>query len=158
MTVEGVGRAARHDPELGDVAGPDGLLDALGRADHVLDAVPMTEATRGMFDAAAFAAMRPTARFYNVGRGATVDEHALIDALAAGSIAGAALDVFVEEPLPADSPLWTMPNVIVSPHVCGDVAGWEETVVALFVENARRFAAGERLRNVVDTAAGFGVG
>jgi phosphoglycerate dehydrogenase-like enzyme len=111
-----------------------------------------------MFDAAAFAAMRPTARFYNVGRGATVDEHALIDALAAGSIAGAALDVFVEEPLPADSPLWTMPNVIVSPHVCGDVAGWEETVVALFVENARRFAAGERLRNVVDTAAGFGVG
>jgi phosphoglycerate dehydrogenase-like enzyme len=158
MTVEAVGRSARRDPVLGDVGGPDGLHAALGRADHVLDALPLTEATYGLFDADAFAAMRPTARFYNVGRGGTVDEAALVDALATGRIAGAALDVFEREPLPADSPLWSMPTVIVSPHVCGDVVGWESEVVALFVDNLGRFVRGEPLRNPVDAAAGFGVG
>jgi phosphoglycerate dehydrogenase-like enzyme len=158
LSVEAVGRTARYDPDLGQVAGPDGFHAALGRADHVLDALPLTDTTRGMFDAAAFAAMRATARFYNVGRGGTVDEGALIDALRTGSIAGAALDVFVEEPLPGDSPLWGMRNAIVSPHVCGDIDGWEELVVAVFVDNVRRFAAGEPLRNEVDTAEGFGVG
>ena len=158
LTVEAVGRGPRQDPDLGEVAGPDGLHPALGRADHVLDALPLTDATRAMFDASAFAAMPATARFYNVGRGGTVDEAALIDVLRAGGIAGAALDVFADEPLPPDSPLWTMPNVIVSPHICGDVAGWEEVVVALFVDNLRRFAAGEPLRNTVDLVAGFGVG
>ena len=69
--------------------------------------------------------MRPTARFLNVGRGGTVDEAALIDALAGGRLAGAALDVFEVEPLPEESPLWSMPNVIVSPHICGDFDGWE---------------------------------
>lgn len=158
LSVEGVGRARRRDPDLGYVVGPDGLRDVLARADHVLDALPLTDATRSMFDADAFAAMRPTAHFYNVGRGGTVDEAALTAALREGTIAGAALDVFAEEPLPADSPLWTFPNVIVSPHVCGDVEGWEQEVVALFVDNVRRFAAGEPLRNLVDTGAGFGVG
>jgi phosphoglycerate dehydrogenase-like enzyme len=158
LTVEGVGRAERLDPDLGDVGGPAGLHDALGRADHVLDALPLTDETRAMFHAPEFAAMPPTARFYNVGRGGTVDEAALIDALRAGGIAGAALDVFAEEPLPSDSPLWTMPNVIVSPHICGDVAGWEEIVVELFVDNLRRFAVGEPLRNPVDPLVGFGVG
>jgi phosphoglycerate dehydrogenase-like enzyme len=111
-----------------------------------------------MFDADAIAAIRRTAHFYNVGRGATVDEDALIEALERGAIAGAALDVFVEEPLAPASPLWSMPNVIVSPHICGDLEGWEETVVALFVDNLRRFVAGEPLRNPVDVRAGFGVG
>ena len=80
----------------------DRLHEALGRADHVLDALPLTAATRNLFDAQAFAAMRPSARFYNVGRGGTVDEPALIEALRGGAIAGAALDVFEEEPLPDD--------------------------------------------------------
>jgi phosphoglycerate dehydrogenase-like enzyme len=158
LSVEGVGRTPRTDPDLGDVVGPDGLHDALARADHVLDALPLTEATRSLFDADAFAAMSPTAHFYNVGRGGTVDEAALIAALRAGAIAGAALDVFGEEPLPADSPLWTLSNAIVSPHVCGDVDGWEREVVAVFVDNVRRFVNGEPLRNQVDTGAGFGVG
>jgi phosphoglycerate dehydrogenase-like enzyme len=158
MTVEAVGRRPRSDPVLGKVVGPDGLHAALGRADHVLDALPLTAATQGFFDAAAFSAMRPGARFYNVGRGGTVDEAALVEALATATIAGAALDVFEREPLPEGSPLWTMPNVIVSPHVCGDVIGWEAEVVALFVDNLRRFARHEPLRNLVDTAAGFGVG
>jgi phosphoglycerate dehydrogenase-like enzyme len=158
MTVEGVGRSARDDDVLGTVRGPDGLAETLARADHVLDALPYASGTHALFDASAFDAMRPTARFYNVGRGGTVDEPALIEALRSGSIAGAALDVFAAEPLPADSPLWSMPNVIVSPHISGDIPDWEELVVAVFVDNARRFAAGEPLRNLVDTDAGFGVG
>jgi phosphoglycerate dehydrogenase-like enzyme len=158
FTVEGVGRSARTDEVLGTVQGPDGLQAALGRADHVLDALPLAEGTERLFDAAAFAAMKPGARFYNVGRGGTVDEPALIEALRSGAIAGAALDVFAEEPLPADSPLWAMPGVIVSPHVSGDLPDWEALVVEVFADNARRFATGEPLRNIVDTRAGFGVG
>jgi len=158
LTVEAVGRSAREDDVFGMVHGPDALHDALGRADHVLDALPMTDGTRELFDTAAFAAMRPTARFYNVGRGGTVDEPALVEALRSGAIGGAALDVFADEPLPPDSPLWSMPNVIVSPHVSGDLPDWEELVVDVFVDNAQRFATGEQLRNRVDTGAGFGVG
>lgn len=157
MEVEAVGRHARDDGLFGRVLGPEDLHAALGRADHVLDALPMAPGTERLFDAAAFAAMRPSARFYNVGRGGTVDEAALIDALLSGRIAGAALDVFEREPLPADSPLWALPNVIVSPHVCGDFHGWERVVVDLFVENLGRFVRGEPLRNPVDTVAGFGV-
>jgi phosphoglycerate dehydrogenase-like enzyme len=158
MSVEAVGRSARIDADLGDVQGPERFHEVLARADHVLDALPLTRATRSMFDVSAFAAMRPSSHFYNVGRGGTVDEEALIDALRDGTIAGAALDVFVEEPLPPTSPLWAMSSVIVSPHVCGDVERWEEEVVGLFVDNLRRFAAGEPLRNPVDASAGFGVG
>jgi phosphoglycerate dehydrogenase-like enzyme len=158
LTVESVGRSARDDELLGTVHGHDRLHEALGRADHILDALPLTDATRHVFDADAFAAMRPSARFYNVGRGGTVDERALIDALHAGAIAAAALDVYEEEPLPATSPLWSMPNVIVSPHICGDFVGWEEAVVAVFVDNVARFVRGEPLRNPVDASAGFGVG
>jgi phosphoglycerate dehydrogenase-like enzyme len=158
MTAEAVGRTAREDDVFGTVHGPDGLRTALARADHVLDALPMTADTSELFDAGAFRAMRPSAYFSNVGRGGTVDERALIDALRTRSIAGAALDVFVDEPLPADSPLWSMRNVIVSPHISGDLPDWEALVVRVFVDNARRFAAGEPLRNLVDTGAGFGVG
>ncbi len=158
MTVEAVGRSERTDDVLGSVAGPDGFHEALGRADHVLDALPLTPGTRAMFDAKAFDAMRPSAHFVNVGRGATVDERALIDAIRSGAIAGASLDVFVEEPLPADSPLWSVPGVVVSPHVSGDLHDWEEAVVGVFVDNLRRFVGGEPLRNRVDTEAGFGVG
>ena len=158
LTVEAVGRSPREDDVFGMVHGPDALHDGLGRADHVLDALPMAEGTRELFDTAAFAAMRPTARFYNVGRGGTVDEPALVEALRSGAIGGAALDVFADEPLPPDSPLWSMPNVIVSPHVSGDLPDWEELVVDVFVNNAQRFATGEQLRNRVDTGAGFGVG
>lgn len=158
MTVEAVGRSERSDDVLGPIVGPDGFHEALGRADHVLDALPLTPDTRAMFDVKAFDAMRPTAHFVNIGRGATVDEDALIDAIRTGAIAGASLDVFVEEPLPADSPLWSLPTVAVSPHVSGDIHDWEEAVVGVFVDNLRRFVAGEPLRNPVDTRAGFGVG
>ncbi|MGZ8571358.1 MAG: D-2-hydroxyacid dehydrogenase [Actinomycetota bacterium] len=158
MEVAAVGRSARGDEVFGRVLGPDDLHGSLAWADHVLDALPLTPDTRGYFDRAAFAAMRPCARFYNVGRGATVDERALIEALRDGRLAGAALDVFEEEPLPADSTLWSLPEVIVSPHVCGDVEGWEGAVAGVFLDNLDRFTRGQPLRNVVDTTAGFGVG
>ncbi len=124
-------------------------------ADHVVNVLPITPATRRMFGAPEFAAMKPTALFVNIGRGATVDEPALIHALESGVIAGAALDVFEEEPLPAESPLWSMPNVLVSPHRAGDHEQWTEDVVALFVDNLKRFVAGEPLRNVVDVSLGY---
>jgi phosphoglycerate dehydrogenase-like enzyme len=153
MSVTMVGRAPRRDESFGDVLGRDRLHDALRDADHVLNALPLTADTRRLFDTAAFGAMQATARFYNVGRGDTVDEPALIEALRTGAIAGAALDVFHEEPLPSDHPLWAMTNVIVSPHICGDFEGWELEVVRLFVDNARRWVTGEPLANVVDKAA-----
>jgi phosphoglycerate dehydrogenase-like enzyme len=156
MDVTLVGRTARDDAIFGHVQGAEHLLEAVGTADFVLDALPLTTATRALFGAEAFAAMKPTARFLNVGRGATVDEAALIGALKSGDIAGAALDVFATEPLPPDNPLWTLPTVVVSPHISGDVEGWERAVVELFIRNARRWVAGEPLVNLIDKRAGHG--
>ena len=159
LHVRGVARTPRRPDEIfEEIAGPDGMSSELARADHVVNVLPITDATRGLFDAAAFAAMRPHAVFVNIGRGATVDEAALIQALESGVIAGAALDVFAEEPLPAESPLWRMPNVLVSPHRAGDHERWAEDVVALFVDNLRRFVAGEPLHNVVDVRIGYAPG
>ncbi|MEX0984420.1 MAG: D-2-hydroxyacid dehydrogenase [Actinomycetota bacterium] len=158
MAVTLVGRAPRDDPEFGRIEGPEGLHAVLAGADHVLDALPLAPGTQRLFDAAAFAAMKPGAVFYNVGRGGTVDEEALLAAVDGGHLGGAALDVFDREPLPPDSPWWSAPNVVVSPHVCGDVADWEEQVVAVFVDNLGRYVRGEPLHNLVDVAAGFGRG
>jgi phosphoglycerate dehydrogenase-like enzyme len=159
LHVRGVARTPRTpDETFEEIVGPDELLRELARADHVVNVLPITDPTRGFFDAAAFAAMRTHAVFVNVGRGATVDEPALVEALERGGIAGAALDVFAEEPLPAGSPLWRMPNVLVSPHRAGDHEGWAGDVVALFVDNLRRFVAGEPLRNVVDVDLGYAPG
>jgi phosphoglycerate dehydrogenase-like enzyme len=102
-----------------------------------------------------FEAMEPWTRFVNVGRGSTVDQQALVRALETGAIAGAALDVLEEEPLPEDDPLWAMPNVIVSPHMAGDAAGWREGVVELFVRNLERYLTGRPLLNVVDKTRGY---
>ena len=156
MRVRGIGRTARlGDEAFETILGLDELADALPWADFVVDALPGTAETRHAFDADAFAAMNVWARFVNVGRGSTVDEEALADALRDARIAGAALDVFEEEPLPASSPLWSMPNVVVSPHMSGDFAGWRETVVELFVENLERYLTGQPLRGVVDKRRGY---
>lgn len=158
MEIDAVGRTSRMDDMFGHVRSIADLKEAVAAADVVVDTLPLTPETHHLFDGQVFAAMRPTARFVNVGRGATVDEPALITALRAGQLAGAALDVFETEPLPADSPLWDLPGVIISPHMCGDFQGWEEAAVALFLDNLARFAHGEDLRNLVDKHAGFGVG
>jgi phosphoglycerate dehydrogenase-like enzyme len=133
----------------------DGLPRLLPRADWLVLAAPLTETTRGMLDATALALLPPTARVINVGRGALVVEPDLVEALRARRIAGAALDVFASEPLPTDSPLWTLPGVIVSPHMSGDLVGWRETLVEVFRDNLARYQAGEPLRNVVDKTLGY---
>jgi phosphoglycerate dehydrogenase-like enzyme len=156
MAVRGVGTTARRGDDVFRVVfGADELLDAAAWADYVVDVLPATAQTRRLFGAEVFAVMRPAARFLNVGRGSTVDEQALVHALEDGRIAGAALDVFEEEPLLEDSPLWGMPNVIVSPHMAGDFAGWREALVELFVDNLRRYVTGRPLKNVVDKERGY---
>jgi phosphoglycerate dehydrogenase-like enzyme len=157
--VRGIARTPRAPDDVFErIGGPDDLHAQLAEADHVVNVLPRTASTERMFDADAFAAMKPTASFVNIGRGATVDEPALIEALRIGAIGGAALDVFAVEPLPADSPLWTMPNVLVSPHRAGDHEDWPRDVVALFADNLRRYLAGEPLRNVVDLELGYAPG
>ena len=156
IEVEGVGRTARNgDLDFGRVHGNADLNGALASADWVVLIAPLTGQTRGMFDASRFAAMKPTARFFNLGRGALVDEPAMIEALENGVIAGAGLDVFTEEPLPGASPLWEMENVFVSPHMSGDFQGHKKAMADLFVENFRRYRAGKPLVNVVDKRLGF---
>ncbi|MGH3742392.1 MAG: D-2-hydroxyacid dehydrogenase [Micromonosporaceae bacterium] len=156
LQVAGVGRTARgQDPDFEVVHAAEDLTSRLGWGDYVVCAAPLTDATRGMFDAAAFAAMKPTARFVNVGRGAHVITSDLEAALTAGDIAGAALDVFEAEPLPKGSALWSMPNVVVSPHMSGDFIGWESALVSIFTDNFQRWIAGESLRNVVDKELGY---
>ncbi len=156
MHIGAVGRSARAGDDLFEtIWGAGDLHEALAGADYVVNAMPLTPDTLRVFDAAAFAAMKPTGRFVSVGRGATVDERALVDALQRGVIAGAALDVFEEEPLPPRSPFWDMPNVIVCPHMSGDVEGWEADFANVFYDNVGRWLRDEPLRNVVDKRLGF---
>lgn len=156
VDVHGAGRRARsEDPDFRTVSGTAELPTALGRADWVISVPPLTETTRGMFDAAAFAAMKPSARFINVGRGELVRTDDLVAALREGEIAGAALDVVDPEPLPPGHPLWDLPNVVITPHASGDVLGWREALVELFAENFLRWVGGQELRNVVDKSLGY---
>lgn len=156
LRVRGVGRSRRtSDPDFGEVAPAEDLRAQVADADYVVLAAPLTEQTRGMIDADVLAAMPASAMFVNVGRGELVVEPDLVRALQEGQIAGAALDVFEKEPLPADSPLWSMPNVLVSPHMAADTVGWRDDLAALFVDNLGRWCAGEPLRNVVDKRLGY---
>ncbi|CAM2925321.1 D-2-hydroxyacid dehydrogenase [Saccharomonospora xinjiangensis] len=156
MRVAGAGRSARQgDPDFGDVVASDDLAQHLPGFDVVVAVAPLTEHTRGMFDARAFAAMREGARFVNVGRGELVVTADLVSALREGHLSGAALDVFEQEPLPPESPLWTMENVLVSAHMSGDVVGWRNALVELFADNFARWCDGRPLRNVVDKHLGY---
>lgn len=157
MQVRGVGRTARADDvDFGDVHGVDELDELLPLADYVVLITPLTQHTRGLFDAARFARMRKDACFINLGRGALIDdEGALVDALRNRTIAAAALDVFHQEPLPTDSPLWDAPNLIVSPHMSGDLHDFETLVANQFIDNLQRFLRGDQLLNVVDKRLGF---
>jgi phosphoglycerate dehydrogenase-like enzyme len=131
-------------------------LDALlPRADFVILTVPHTPATEGFFNRARFQRMKPTAFFINIGRGMTTKLDDLVAALTAGEIAGAALDVYEQEPLPADHKLWTMPNVLLTPHMAGHGPYLNDRRFQIMVDNCRAFAAGRNLRNVVDKASWF---
>ncbi|HEX4951519.1 MAG TPA: D-2-hydroxyacid dehydrogenase [Blastocatellia bacterium] len=146
---------AETPPELDKLWTVDRLDELLAQADHVAVLIPMTTETRGLMGAAQFERMKPGALLYNVSRGGIVDERALLAALQSGRLGGAALDVFEQEPLPADSPFWTLPNVIVTPHLGAAWGGMWDAAFDLFCENLRRFRAGEPLLNVADLARGY---
>lgn len=137
------------------ILGPDQLAQVLPEAEFIVLAAPATSGTRHLLGAKEFAAMRPDAIFINVARGELVDETALYDTLAQRRIAAAGLDVFATEPLPADSPLWRLDNVIISPHVAGCSPRYDDYVFEIFAENLRRYLANEPLLNEVDRQLGY---
>jgi phosphoglycerate dehydrogenase-like enzyme len=146
----------RGDEAHADVVYPMSETDAVIEvSDFLVIALPLTGETHHFVDRRRIGLMKPRAYLVNVGRGPIVDQIALVDALRDGRIAGAALDVFDPEPLPKDSPLWDLGNVIFSPHVSGLVDDYQQRVARLFEDNMRRFLAGEELRNVVDKVAGY---
>jgi phosphoglycerate dehydrogenase-like enzyme len=146
----------RGDEAHADVVYPMSETDAVIEAsDYLVIALPLTEETQQFVDRRRIGLMKSSAYLLNVGRGPIVDQSALIDALRDGKIAGAALDVFDPEPLPKDSPLWDLENVIYSPHVSGFVDDYHNRVVDLFEGNLRRYLNGEELRNIVDKEAGY---
>jgi len=148
-------KEGKSDPLVGAFYTRPQLQDLLAASDYLLLATPVTPETRGMIGAAEIAAMKPSAVLINVGRGAVVDEAALIDALQSGKIRGAALDVFAVEPLPAGHPFYRMTNVLVSPHTADRVEGFLGPPVEAFLENLERFLKGEPLENLVDKHAGY---
>ncbi|WP_017599110.1 D-2-hydroxyacid dehydrogenase [Nocardiopsis lucentensis] len=166
MEVHASGSRARSgDPDFRSVVessladrGADGaptLAAALPEADYVVVAAPLTDATRGLVDRRFLQLMKPTARLLNVARGPIVVQSDLVAALQKGRIAGAALDVFEDEPLAVDSPLWELPGSVVSPHMSGDVVGWRDDLVDLFLDNLARYLDGRELLNVVDKGRGY---
>ena len=151
MSVVGVRRhPERPSPNVSEVFGPDDLAAAVAGADHVVGALPGGATTRGLISREVIAAMKPGAYFYNVGRGPSVDEPALVERLADGNLAGAGLDVFAIEPLPDDSPLWTMDNVIVTPHMAGYTWDYPDKLCEVFTTNLAAYRAGEPPPNAID--------
>jgi phosphoglycerate dehydrogenase-like enzyme len=151
MRTVGFRRTQGPPPEwVDEVHGPERLTELADQADAMVVSLPMTEQTAGLVDRATIERLPASCIFVNVGRGGVVDEPALVDALRDRRIAGAVLDVFTTEPLPADSPLWTLPNVLVTPHAAALSARENERITELFTDNLRRFLDGRPLRNVVE--------
>jgi len=157
MRVVGVRRDPTEDdvPGVDAMVGPESLDAFLPEADVVVLTVPLTKETEHMIDADALRRMKSTAFLINIGRGGTVDEASLIEALRTGEIAGAGLDVFETEPLPEDSPLWEMDNVLITPHYSGSTPHYVARFMDIFLDNLRRYQCGEPLRNVVDKEVGY---
>lgn len=143
------------DKRLRVVTGEDGLYELLGESHYVVVSAALTSATRGIVSRGALEAMKPDAVLVNISRGALVDEEALVDALREGRLRGAGLDVFDEEPLPVDHPLWHLPNVILTPHVSAVTRSYWRREVELILENLRRFLEDDRLVNLVNKIEGY---
>lgn len=156
LTVEGVARSARDcDPDFEAVHAARDLLTRLPFADFVIIAAPLTPDTEGWFDEAVLRSMKRSARLINIARGPIIVTDALLQALREGWIAGAALDVFEEEPLPGSHPLWDVPNVHISAHMAGDFIGWREALTEQFIANFQRWRRQEPLQNMVDKGRGY---
>ena len=149
------GRRRDLPPGLAELHPPDALDTLLPRADFVILTVPHTPATEGFMNRARFQRMKRTAFFINIGRGMTTRLDDLVAALSAGEIAGAGLDVFEQEPLPADHPLWTMPGVLITPHTAGYGPYLDERRFQILLDNCRRFVKNEPLRNLVEKSNWF---
>ena len=157
-TVIGVRRSAPEGPlpsNVDRVVSIEQLREAVGNADHVISSMPHTQDTIGIFDRVTFAAFKRGSRFYNLGRGSSVVQTDLVAALESGHLAGAGLDVTTPEPLPADDPLWSAPNVIITAHTSGHTPQFRQRALELFADNLERFQRGDELRNVVDLARGY---
>jgi glyoxylate/hydroxypyruvate reductase A len=146
-----VGDASPTELGVDAIYSPDGLAAMLSQANYLVLVAPHTDETEHLIGPTQFAALPPGAVLINIGRGALVDEAALIESLRSGHLAGAALDVFATEPLPPDSPLWAMPNVLVSPHSASTSAHENRRIADLFCQNLRRFLDDAPLQNVLDT-------
>jgi phosphoglycerate dehydrogenase-like enzyme len=155
MKVIAVRRRGGAVPGAERVVVPEALAAVAKEADYLVVAAPLTAATRGAVSREVLAGMKPSAWIVNIARGPIIEELALIDALQEGKIGGAALDTFVQEPLPPTSPLWNLPNVVITPHTSNSSPRVAQRTLALFVENLRRFKAGEPLLNRVDLEAGY---
>lgn len=156
VRVDGAARAGRTgDPDFETVIASSDLAAHAADYDIIVNVTPLTEATRGLFDADVFEAVRPGMHLVNVGRGESVDEDALLAALRAGRVGAASLDVFATEPLPADHPLWDAPGVAISAHMSGDVVGWTDALAQQVVDNLQRWLDGRPLLNVADKRLGF---
>ena len=142
-------------PAVDEMLPPSELPYLLGESDYIVVALPLTPESRGLIGEAELRAMKPNAVIVNIGRGAIIDEQALVRALKEGWIAGAALDVFQQEPLSGESELWGLDNVILTPHISGGTPRYMERAVALFCDNLRRYLADEPLQNLVDPARGY---
>jgi phosphoglycerate dehydrogenase-like enzyme len=156
MRVTAIRASGRDGPPFVSYVGlPEELGKLAAEADFIVNTAPLTPATTGMFDAKFFAAAKPGTYFVNVGRGQSVVQSELVAALKSGRLGGAGLDVTDPEPLPTDSPLWKMPNVIITPHVSAQSDVDDDARFAIVAENLRRYVAGEKMLSVVDVAKGY---
>jgi phosphoglycerate dehydrogenase-like enzyme len=145
----------KMSPYVDDMIGADHLQEILSSVDFVVNTLPLTDATKHLFGVDELAAMKSSAFLINIGRGETIDESALIKALQIGTIAGAGLDVFEQEPPPDSSPLWGMPNVLITSHYAGATPRYHERALEIFQDNLQRYQNGQPLRNVVDKQRGY---
>ncbi len=155
MRVLGMRRNTQPTANVDDIYPRERLTDMLRQCDFVVVTAPLTPETKGLLGEAEFRAMKPTACYICFSRGGIADDSALLRALNEGWIAGAGLDAHSKEPLPASSPFWTAPNTIVTPHMGAKTHATHQRGFEIFLDNLRRYVAGEPLRNVVDKQAGY---
>ncbi|TWP35711.1 D-2-hydroxyacid dehydrogenase [Leekyejoonella antrihumi] len=156
VQVRGAGRTARAaDDDFDEIIASGDLPQHVGEVDYLINAAPLTAATRDLIDASVFAAMPARGYLVNIGRGESVVEADLVAAVRSGRLRGACLDVFQEEPLRGDSPLWDLAGVTVTPHMSGDTLGWRDDLAHQFVDIAQSFLDGRPMPNVIDKQLGF---
>jgi phosphoglycerate dehydrogenase-like enzyme len=150
-----IAQQPKEDLLIDEVYGPEQRLQMLSRCDYILVTLPLTEQTKGLIANAEFAVMKKNAVVINIGRGPTIDERAMIEALSESRIRGAAVDVFDQEPLPQGHPFYSLENVLLSPHCADHTPDWLDNAMRFFLEQLSRFRHGESLLNIVDKASGY---